>query len=50
MSLVAHQEGGISLFHLFGIVSATFQPLLAYYGLFRIVPFFTSNNVTECFD
>ena len=26
-----------------------FQPLLACYGLLRVVPFFTSNVVTECF-
>ena len=49
MSLVAHQKGGFSLFHLFGDVSGTFS-LLACYGLFRVVPFFTSNGVTECFD
>ena len=50
MLLVAHQEGGFSLFHLFGVVSGTFRPLVASYGLFRDVPFFTSNDVTDCFD
>ena len=32
------------------IVSDTLQSLLACYGLFCVVPFFTSNDVTECFD
>ena len=50
MSLVANQEGGFSLFHLFGIVSGTFQAFLACYGLFRVFPFFASKDVTECFD
>ena len=50
MSLVAYQEGGFSLFHMFAIVSGMLQPLLVCYGLFRVVPFFTSNDVTECFD
>ena len=50
MSLVAHQDGGFSLFHFFGVVSGTFQPLLPSYGLFRVVPLFASNDVTECFD
>ena len=40
MPLVAHQEGDFSLFHLFGVVSDTFQPVLACYGLFCIVPSF----------
>ena len=50
MSLVAQQEGGFSLFHLFEIISGTLQPLLACYGLFRVVSFFISNDVTECFS
>ena len=50
MSLVAHQKGALSLLHLFEVVSGTFQPLLASYGLFCVVPFFTSNDATECFD
>ena len=50
MSLVAHQKGALSLLHLFGVVSGKFQPVLASYGLFRVVPFFTSNDATECFD
>ena len=50
MSPVAHQEGDFSLFHLFGVVSGTLQPLLASYGLFCVVPFFTNNDVTEYFD
>ena len=45
MLLVVPQEGGLSLFHLFGVVSGTFQPLLAY-GLLGAVPYFTSNDVT----
>ena len=50
MSPVAHQEGDFSLFHLFGVVSGMLQPLLASYGLFCVVPFFTNNDVTEYFD
>ena len=50
MSLVTHQKGDFSLFHLFGVVSGTFQLRLACYDLFRVVPFFTSNDVIECFD
>ena len=50
MSLVAHQEGVFSLFHLFEVVSSTFQPLLACYGFFYGIPFFTKNDVIECFD
>ena len=40
----------LSLFHLFRAVPGTFQPLLACYGLFRVVPFFTSNGATGFFD
>ena len=50
MSLVAHQEGGLSLFHLFGVVSSTFQPPLAI-SLFRVVPFLQTTalqNVLTC--
>ena len=50
MSLVAHTEWGFSLFHLLGVVSSTFQTLLACYGLFQAVPLFTSHKVTVCFD
>ena len=50
MSLVANQKGGFSLFHLFGVISGTFQALLACYDLFRVAPFFKSNGITECFD
>ena len=51
MSLVAHKEGGFSLLSLlFGVVSGSFKPVLALYGLFRIVPLFRSDDVTECFD
>ena len=45
-----HQAVGFSLVHLFGVVSGTFQPPLACYSLFRVVPFFTNNDATECFD
>ena len=31
ISLVAHQEGGFSLFHLFGVVSGTFQRCSIFY-------------------
>ena len=47
MLLVAHQEGGFSLFHLFGNVSDTFQLLLVSNGLFCIVSFFTSNGISQ---
>ena len=50
MSLIAHQEKGFFLFHLFGVVSGTFQPLLASYGLFRVIPLFMRNDFTEFFD
>ena len=49
MSLVADQGGFFSV-HLLGIVSGMLQPFLGSYGLFRVVPFFTSKDVTECFD
>ena len=48
--LVAHKEGSFSLFHLFGVLSGTFQPFPACHGLFRVVSLFTSDDVTECFD
>ena len=42
-------QGGFSLFHLpFGVVSSTFQPVVACYGLLRVVPLFTSDGVAEC--
>ena len=50
MSLVAHKEGCSSLFHLFEFVSGTLQPFPACYGLSRVVPLFTRDDVTECFD
>ena len=47
--LVAHKEGGFSLFRLLsGFVSGLFQPVLACYSLFRVVPRFTRDDVTEC--
>ena len=49
MSLVAHKDRGLSLFHLFGVALDTLQPLLVCYGLFPIAPLFTNNNVTEYF-
>ena len=50
MSQVARQERGFFLFHLFGIISGTFQYLLTCYVLFRVVPIFTSSDVRECFE
>ena len=50
MSLVARKEGAFSLFHLSGVVSGTFQPFPACYGLFWVIPLFTSDDVTECFN
>ena len=35
---------------MFGVFSSTFQPFPACYCLFRVVPLFTSDNVTKCFD
>ena len=51
MLLVAYQEGGFSLFQLFGVVPGTFQPLLACYSLFLSFTFLqatTSQNVLTC--
>ena len=49
--LVTHKEGGFSLFCLlFGVVSGLFQPVLACYSLLQVVPRFTRDDVTECFD
>ena len=49
ISLVAHKVGGFSLFHLlFGVVSGSFQPVLACYGLYRVFPPFTNDGIT-CF-
>ena len=48
MSLVNHTERGISLFHLFGVVFGTFQPLLACYGLFHFLQTTASQNVLTC--
>ena len=50
MSLATHKVVGFTMFHLFRVVSGTFRSLLACYGLFRMVPLSTSNDVTECFD
>ena len=51
MSLVVHNKETPSLFHLLlRVVSGSFQPVLAYYGLFRFASFFMSDDVTECFD
>ena len=49
MSLIAHKGRGLSLFHSLGDALGTLQPLLAWYGLFRVASLFTSNNVTEYF-
>ena len=48
MSLVAHQERGFSMFHLFGVVSGTFQPLLACLALFHFLEAAASQNVLAC--
>ena len=50
MSLLAYKEEGFSLFHLIGVASGTFQTFPACYGLFPVVPLFTSDEVTEYFD
>ena len=51
MLLIARKEGGFSLFHLlFGIVSGLFQLVLAFYGLFRVVPLLISDGLTACCD
>ena len=50
MSLAAHKEGGFSLFRLlFEVVSGSFQPVLACYGFFRVVPLFKSDDITKIF-
>ena len=46
MSLFAYKEG-FSLFHLIGVASGTFQTFLACYGLFPVVPLFTSDEITN---
>ena len=51
MSLVASTEAGFSLFHLFGVVSGLFQPLIACYGLYWVVPLLratTLQNLLTC--
>ena len=50
MSLLAYKKERFSLFHLIGVASGTFQTFLACYGLFLVVPLFTSDEVTEYFD
>ena len=50
MSLDTHKEGGLSLFHLFGVALDTLQPLLVCCGLFPFALLFTNNSVTEYFD
>ena len=47
MSFLAYKEKGFSLFHLIGVVSGTFQTFLACYGLFPVVPLFTSDEITN---
>ena len=44
MSLVVHQEGIFFLLDFFGVVFGLFQPFLACFGLFRVVPFLTSKT------
>ena len=51
MFLVAHTEGGLSLFHFLGVVSGMFQTLLACYGMFGPFHFLQatkSQNVLAC--
>ena len=50
MSLLTYKEEGFSLFHLLCVGSDTFQTFRACYGLFPVVPLFTSGEVTEYFD
>ena len=51
ISLLSHKERGFFLILMPSeIVSGSFQPALAPYSLFRVVPYFRSNDVTECFD
>ena len=47
MSLLAYKKELFSLFHLIGVASGNFQTFPAYYGLFPVVPLFTSDEVTE---
>ena len=50
-SLVVRKGKGFSLFRLlFGVVSGLFHLVRTCYDLFRFVPLFTSDNVTECCD
>ena len=50
MQLVANKEGCFALLRLFGVVSGSFEPVLACYGLFQVVSLFKSDNLRECFD
>ena len=51
VSLLSHKEGGFFLILMPSeVVSGPFQTTLASYSLFRVVPLFRSNDVTECFD
>ena len=51
ISSVAYKEKSFSLFCLlFGVVSGSFQPVLAFYDLFCVSSVFASDNVKECFD
>ena len=50
MSLLAYKEEGFSLFPLIEVASDTFQTFPGCYGLFPVVPLFTSDEVTEYFD
>ena len=45
MSLVAHKEGCFSLFHLFGVVSGTFQLAMTCSQLFRFLQAMVSQNI-----
>ena len=50
MSSIVYQEEGFCLFHLFGVVSDIFQPLLACYGFlwFHFLQATISQNVLTC--
>ena len=47
MSLLPYKEEDFPLFNLIGVAYGTFQTFLACYGLFPVLPLFTSDEVTE---
>ena len=45
--IAPYKEEDFPLFNLIGVAYGTFQTFLACYGLFPVLPLFTSDEVTE---